>query len=146
MTRRKLLAALDVGQVEAAIGRAEAACAIELRVSVAGLFWGDADAMARRAFARLGMAATRDRNGVLVFLAPWRRKVIVLADDGITAKIAADAALWSGAVATITRAFAAARFTEGLVAALDDLARGLAPAFPPSSRANELPDRIDRGR
>jgi uncharacterized membrane protein len=146
MTRRKLLAALNVAQVEAAIGRAEAACAIELRVSVAGLFWGDVDAMARRAFARLGMTATRDRNGVLIFLAPWRRKVMVLADDGITSKIAADAALWSSAVATITRGFAAARFTEALVEALDDLSRGLAPAFPATARANELPDRIDGGR
>lgn len=146
MTRRKLLAALDVARVEQAIARAEDTCSIELRVSVAGLFWGDADAMARRAFARLGMTATRDRNGVLVFLAPWRRKAIVLPDAGINAKIAADAPLWSATVATITQAFAAARFTEGLVAALDDLARGLAPAFPPTARANELPDRIDRGR
>jgi uncharacterized membrane protein len=141
-----LLAALDVARVEAAIARAEAACAIELRVTVAGLFWGDADGMARRAFARLGMTATRDRNGVLVFLAPWRRKVIVLADAGITSKIAADAALWSSAVATITRAFGAGRFIEGLLEALDDLARGLAPAFPPTPRANELPNQIDRGR
>jgi uncharacterized membrane protein len=146
MTRRKLLAALDVARVEAAIARAEAACAIELRVSVAGLFWGDADGMARRAFARLGMTATRERNGVLVFLAPWRRKVIVLADAGITGKIAADAPLWSAAVATITQAFAADRFTEGLVQAIDDLARGLAAVFPPAPRANELSDLIDRGR
>jgi uncharacterized membrane protein len=146
MTRRKLLASLDVARVEDAIRRAEAACAIELRVSVAGLFWGDADRMARRAFERLSMNATRGRNGVLVFLAPWRRKVIVLPDAGITGKVPAAADLWSRAVETITTGFHAGRFTDALVAALDDLARGLAPAFPPTARGNELPDRIDQGR
>jgi uncharacterized membrane protein len=143
MTRRKLLAALDVARIEDAIRAAEAACAIELRISIAGLFWGDADKMARRAFARLGIEQTRGRNGVLVFLAPWRRKVVVLPDAGITAKIPENAPIWSTAVTTITSAFRDARFTDGLVAALADLARGLSAAFPPGARANELPDRID---
>src|SRR5206468_9094943 len=115
--------------------------AVELRVSIAGLFWGDADAVARRAFRRLGMAATLRRNGILIFLAPWRRKVVIFADDGITSKV--DASLWSGAVVTITAAFRDGKFTEGLVAAIDRLARALAPHFPPAPRPNELPETID---
>jgi uncharacterized membrane protein len=142
MTRRRLLAALDTGQVEAAIGRAEDTCAIELRVSIAGLFWGSARHVAGRAFRRMGMSATRQRNGLLLFVAPWRRQVIVLADQGITAKV--DASLWSSAVAIVTAAFRDGRFTEGLVGAIEALARALAPHFPPTPHPNELPDTVDR--
>ena len=142
MTRRRLLAALDTKQVEAAIARAEAACAVELRVSIAGLFWGRTHHVASRAFRRMGMTATTRHNGLLLFIAPWRRQVIVLADDGITAK--ADAALWSRAVEIVTAAFRDGRFTEGLVRAIDALAAALAPHFPAVARANELPNTLDR--
>jgi uncharacterized membrane protein len=140
VTRRRLLAALDLPRVEAAIRQAETTCNVELRVSVAGLFWGSPDAVARRAFERLGMTGTARRNGILVFLAPWRRKVTIVADQGISARV--DASLWSGAVATITGAFRGGQFTAGLVEALGSLAAALAPHFPPERRANELPDTV----
>jgi uncharacterized membrane protein len=142
MTRRGFLSRLDVAEVERAVRRAEEASAIELRVSVAGLFWGSADRVARRAFRRMGMATTERRNGVLLFVAPWRRKVVVFADQGITAKV--DAGLWSSVIATVADAFRTGRFTDGLVAALGNLAAALAPHFPPVARANELPETIDR--
>lgn len=142
MTRRKLLAALDTTRIEQAIGRAEQICAIELRVSIAGPFWGDPEKLARAAFGRLGMTATRGRNGLLVFLAPWRRKVVIFADQGITSQVGAD--LWSGAIATIAAAFREGQFTDGLVRALEGLGRALAPHFPPAPRPNELPDHVDR--
>jgi uncharacterized membrane protein len=141
MTRRKLLAALDRPRVEAAIARVEQAAAIELRVSMAGLFWGGSEPMARRAFHRLGMDRTSRRNGVLVFIAPWRRKVVIHADEGITSKV--DGKIWAGVVTTITDAFHDGRFTDGLVSALEELGRALAPHFPATTRANELPDRVD---
>jgi uncharacterized membrane protein len=143
VTRRHLLASLRTDEVEEAIRRAERRCGVELRVSIAGLFWGSPDELARRAFARLGMAATRRRNGLLVLVAPWHRKVVVHADEGIMARV--DASLWSNAVATLTGAFRDGQFTEGLVAALDGLGAALAPHFPPlPGAANELPDTVDR--
>jgi uncharacterized membrane protein len=145
MTRRSILARLDTRQVEAAIARAERAAAIELRVSVAGLFWGSPQRLAERAFARMGMTATRGRNGLLLLIAPWRRRVVILADRGITDKVSSG--LWSGTVEGLTGAFRQGRFTEGLVAALDQLGAALAADFPPlPGDANELPDQIDRGR
>jgi putative membrane protein len=142
MTRRGFLARLDVPAVERAVRAAEEACAIELRVSIAGLFWGRTDRVARRAFQRMGMSSTERRNGVLLLVAPWRRKVVVFADQGITAKV--DAELWSSVIAIVTDAFRTGRFTEGLVAALGKLAAVLAAQFPPSARVNELPETIDR--
>jgi uncharacterized membrane protein len=145
MTRRWLLARLDAPRVEQAIRAAERACAIELRVSIAGLFWGDPQRVAEKAFLRLGMGATAGRNGVLLMVAPWRRKVVVHADQGITSKV--DPAVWSGVVQTVTTAFKQEHYTEGMVAAVDALARHLAPLFPPlPGDVNELPDAIDRGR
>jgi uncharacterized membrane protein len=144
MTRRRLLAQLDTRAVEAAIGRAERTARIEVRVSVAGLFWGDCQRVAERAFARMGMAATRGRNGVLVLLAPWRRRVVVFADRGITDKV--DAALWSETVTSLVAHFREGHFTDGLVRAIGDLAAALATDFPPPARPpGELPDAIDRG-
>jgi uncharacterized membrane protein len=143
MTRRRLLASLRTAQVEEAIRQAERRCAVELRVSIAGLFWGNPDRLARQAFQRLGMAATSRRNGLLVLIAPWHRKVVIHADEGITARV--DASLWSSAIAGLTAAFHDGRFTEGLVAALDGLATALAPHFPPvAGTANELPNTVDR--
>lgn len=144
MTRRELLAALDLGRIEEAIARAERRAAIELRVSVAGLFWGDAERVAAQAFRRLAMHATAGRNGLLLFVAPWRRRVVVFADEGITSRV--DPALWRGVVEEITADFRAGRFTEGLVAAIDRLAAVLAPHLPPGPGGrNELPDAVDRG-
>ncbi|HXU80772.1 MAG TPA: TPM domain-containing protein [Polyangia bacterium] len=143
MTRRHLLSSLRAPEVEAAIRQAEQSCAVELRVSIAGLFWGSPENFARSAFERLGMTATSRRNGLLVFIAPWHRKVVIHADQGITSRV--NAALWSDAVATITAAFRSGRFTEGLVEALQKLAAALAPHFPPvAGTANELPDTINR--
>jgi uncharacterized membrane protein len=145
MTRRGLLARLDARRVEEAIGKAESAAAIELRVSVAGLFWGSCQRVAEKAFARMSMSSTRRRNGVLLLLAPWRRRVVILADQGITARV--DASLWSATVNRLTADFRGDRFTEGLLRAIADLAAALAPHFPPTGRPpDELPNRLDRGR
>jgi hypothetical protein len=142
ISRRRLLAALDKGRVEAAIRHAEELCAFELRVSIAGPFWGAPRQLAERAFRRMAMAATSQRNGVLVFVAPWRRQVVIVADEGIAAKV--DARLWSDTVAVGTDVFRTGHFTEGLIAMIEGLARALAPHLPPGRRANELPDTIER--
>jgi uncharacterized membrane protein len=141
MTRRKLLASLETDRVEAAIRHAEETCAIELRISIAGAFWGDPQHLAELAFRRMGMSATGGRNGLLIFLAPWRRKVVVIADEGIAKKV--DAGVWSGLVASVTSHFRDNHFTDGLVAAIENLSAVLAPHLPPTKRVNELPDTIE---
>ena len=65
ISRRAFLRGLDVPAVERAITRVEARTSGEIRVSVAGFFLGNGRRLAVRAFQRLGMQATRHRNGVL---------------------------------------------------------------------------------
>jgi uncharacterized membrane protein len=145
MTRRKLRASLDVARVEEAIAAAERQRAIELRISLAGPFWGSAERVASRAFKRLAMTATRARNGVLILVAPWRRRVVVLADEGITGKVSPT--LWTEVVAAVTQAFGQGQFTDGLVAAVQKLSVALAPHFPARpGRDDELPNKIDPGK
>jgi uncharacterized membrane protein len=145
MTRRRLLSVLDLRRLEQAIGNTERSSAIELRISIAGLFWGRPQGVAEKAFQRLGMTATSGRTGILLLIAPWHRRVVIVADEGITAKV--DPAFWTRVVESVTAAFRAGQYTEGLVTAVEDLGRTLAPLFPPRpGDVNELPDGIDPGR
>ena len=143
MTARKALVAALYRKIYR-IRRAEQASNIEVRVSVARLFWGDPHRVATQAFRRLGMTGTAGRNGILLLIVPWRRKVVVVADDGITSKI--ETAFWKSVVETMTTAFRGDRYTDGLVEAIESLGRSLAPLFPPQpGDTNELPDAVDRG-
>ena len=143
MSRRKLLGKVDAQRVKDAIRRAELATSGEIRVSVARLFWGDVYAAAARAFDRLGMHRTRDRNGVLFFVVPARRRFAILGDSGIHEKVGQ--AFWQKVTLAVSERFRAGDFTEGLVRGIDMVAEELRSHFPydAASDVNELPDDVD---
>ena len=143
--RQKLIQKLDTERIELAISDAERLTSGEIRVSVAPLFWGNVERAARRAFERLRMHETRERNGVLFFIVPARRKFYVLGDAGIHAKVGED--FWHAVAAVMSIHFQRGNFTEGLVRGIATLAEKLAEHFPHRGTAdkNELPDVIDRG-
>jgi uncharacterized membrane protein len=143
MSRRKLLAQVDGARVTEAIQKAERLTSGEIRVSVARLFWGDVYRAAERAFDRLGMTRTRDRNGVLVFVVPARRRFAILGDSGIHAKVGQ--AFWDRVTEAVTERFRTGDFTGGLVRAIEMIGEELAAHFPydAASDRNELPDDVD---
>ncbi len=103
---------IDLDAVEQAIRAAEQRTSGEIRVAIArSWFWGDARASAERAFRRMGVSATRARNGVLIFVAPRRRKVAVIGDVGIHAKVAPD--FWAAVVERMTADFRRGDRTAG---------------------------------
>jgi uncharacterized membrane protein len=135
-TRRK---DIDRARVREAIEIAETKTSAEIVVSLAPFFFGDVWAEARRAFAKLGVWKTRRRNGVLLFVVPSRRRVVVLADEGAVARI--DTKVWRDAAEVIAAGFARGLGTEALVAAIDQLAQTLAAVFPVgAAEVNELSD------
>ncbi len=144
-SRRKLMKAVDVERVKAAIGEAERQTSGEIRVSVARFFWGGVRAAAERAFARLGVARTKDRNGVLFFIVPARKKFVVLGDAGIHARVGQE--FWDCVAGLMSGHFKKGEFTEGLVAAIREAGRELAAAFPYDAAVdvNELADDVDFG-
>jgi uncharacterized membrane protein len=126
---RKAAHGIDIDAVEQAITAAERRTSAEIRVALArSWFWGDPRAAAERAFRRLQVARTRARNGVLLFVAPSRRKLAVVADVGVHAKVAPD--LWARVIDRMTGDFRRGERTAGLIAAVELLADALAPLFP----------------
>ena len=146
-SRRTFLRSLDSAAVEQAIARAETRTSGEIRVSIAGFFVGSSRRLAERAFQRLGLHATRNRNGVLLLIAPARRQVVVLGDEAIHAHVGD--AFWTEIAARVGTRFREGRFTEGVVEAVDAIGEALARHFPAGAEAggnpNELPDTIDLG-
>ena len=144
-SRRKLLKAIDVERVKTAIAAAECSASGEIRVSVAPFFWGSVRRVAEKAFVRLGMTGTKDRNGILFFIVPARKKFAVLGDEGIHAKVSLD--FWESLAGLMSGHFRKGDFTEGLVEAIEEAGRQLAAHFPcdSSTDVNELPDDVDFG-
>jgi uncharacterized membrane protein len=146
MHRRKLLKAIDPERIKSAIRDAEKRTSGEIRVSVSQFFWGRVRPVADRAFQRLGMTNTRDRNGILFFIVPSRRRFVVLGDDGIHAKVGQE--FWDGITADLSGEFKKGHFQDGLLKAIADAGEKLAAHFPydPLVDKNELPDDIDFAR
>jgi uncharacterized membrane protein len=146
VTRRTFLQSLDTSAVERAIARAETRTTGEIRVSIAGFFVGSGRHLAERAFQRLGLHAARDRNGVLLLIAPARRQVVVLGDAAIHAQVGD--AFWTEIAARVGTRFREGHFTQGVVEAVDAIGDALARHFPAGADAgnpNELPDTLDVG-
>lgn len=128
MTHRKLLRIIDSDLIKQAIQRAERRTSGEITVSVSRLFWGSVENAAEKAFVRLGMTQTRDRNGVLFFVVPSRRKFVVLGDQGIHAKVGQE--FWRQVAARVSERFREGDFTGGLVKGIEEVGEQLAAHFP----------------
>lgn len=89
------------------------------------------------------MTDTRQRNGVLFFVVPSRRALVVLGDVGIDAQVGP--AGWKQIVETTVSSFRRSDFTSGLLAGIASIAETLAWHWPfdPSLDENELPDAVD---
>jgi len=144
-SRHKLMETVDIGRVKAAIASAERQASGEIRVSVSRFFWGSVRRAAEKAFVRLGMTATNDRNGVLFFIVPARKRFTVLGDSGIHAKVGQE--FWESLAGLMSGHFRKGEFTQGLVEAIEEAGRQLAAHFPydPAADVNELPDEVDFG-
>ena len=145
MHRRKLKSLIDAEAVKRAIEDAERLSSGEIRVSVSTFFWGDVRRTAERAFARMGMDRTAQRNGVLFFIVPSRKKFVVLGDQGIHDKVGQE--FWDAVAAAVSERFAKGDFTGGLVHGITEAGRQLAEHFPSQGPrdVNELSDDVDFG-
>jgi uncharacterized membrane protein len=146
MSRRRLLKQLDAKKIRGAITAAEKRTSGEVRVSVAPFFWGRVRPVAERAFRRLGMTNTRERNGILFFIVPARKRFVVLGDEGIHAKVGQE--FWDKIAEAMAECFHKGEFSDGLIEGIEAAAGGLAAHFPYDAvtDVNELPDDIDFGK
>jgi|CXWL01.1.fsa_nt_gi putative membrane protein len=89
--------------------------------------------------------ATRDRSGVLLFLSLFERRVVVLADRGISSRVAAIA--WQPIVDAVVEGIHAGRPAAAVVAAVGECGRLLAEhgVERRAEDANELADAVRLG-
>ena len=143
MTRRKLLRLIDRARIEEAIREAEQRTSGEICISVSSLFWGSVEKAAEKAFVRLGLAQTKQHNGLLLFVVPSRRRLVVLGDRGLQQKVSQK--FWDRIIDKVTKRFRAGDFTGGLISGIEEISQQLATDFPydAASDVNELPNAVE---
>jgi uncharacterized membrane protein len=146
MQTRDFLGRLDNARIVAAIRDAEAGTRAEIRVHVTDKAVTDAEQAAERQFETLGMTATAERNGVLIFVAPQSQAFAVVGDKGIHEKSGGQE-FWAHVAAAMQEDFRAGRFTDGIVKGVAEAGEALARHFPRETHktdVNELPDEVSR--
>jgi uncharacterized membrane protein len=143
LSRKRFARGIDGDRVKRAIEEAERGTSGEIVVSVAPFFVGSVLRAAERAFDRLGVTRTRERNGVLLFVVPGRRQLAVVGDEGIHAKVGQE--FWERVAAATARRLGQGDTTGALCDGVAELGRELARHFPlrPEGNPNELPDEPD---
>ncbi len=135
-----LITADDDARIVQAIDRAEKGSRGEVRVHLERVCSAE-DALDRAAevFAELGMHATKEATGVLLYVALEPRVCCVFAGEGIHG--AAAPGFWDDIVDRVGTGFAAGRAADGLVAALDQIGVLLREKVPGEDvHGNELPN------
>lgn len=138
--------AVNMEAIRAAVQLQERRHSGELRFAVEGglPFWNflrgqPARDRAVECFAALRIWDTEHNNGVLIYLLLADRRVEIVADRGIHARVGA--AAWEAICGEMQREFAAGRFEAGVVGGLAAVGDLLAAHFPPrDDDINELPD------
>jgi putative membrane protein len=96
---------------------------------------------ASREFLRRGMTRTREKTGVLIYLALAEHHAEILADTGVADRV--DPGIWAGIVADLTAAIRNGRMIEGLIEAIRRTGGILAEHAPPRlDDVDELPNKV----
>lgn len=144
MRTKAFIERLDNDRIVKAIAVAEQRTSGEIRVYIKRGEIDDAVAEAREQFEKLGMTATRERNAILIFVAPRSQKFAVIGDEGIHQRCGDE--FWQQLVHAMQQHFRAENFTDAVVHAIDRTGELLLKEFPrhPDDR-NELPNRVEEG-
>jgi uncharacterized membrane protein len=145
MRTREFLTKLEHDRIVAAIREAELKTSGEIRVVIQrGKLKSDPLLAAQKKFHRLGMHKTRERNAVLIFVAPRVHKLAVVGDNAIHERCGDE--FWQRVVDGMRVHFQNEKFSHALMEAINEVGKVLAAHFPrTSASANELPDDVIEG-
>ena len=134
----------DLDAITAAVARAERLSTAEIRVHLERNVPPDRDPLGRaqEIFRQLRMHRTRHRNGVLIYLALEDRKLAIVGDAGIHARVGD--AYWASVRDLMVGHLKAAAGRDAVVRAVEDLGRVLAEHFPrpPGDDPDELSNEV----
>jgi uncharacterized membrane protein len=141
MKHKDFLSKLEHEAIVKAIGAAELRTSGEIRVFVARGSVSNALAAAEQQFAKLGMHKTRERNAVLIYLAPKSQTFAILGDVAVHEKCGEG--FWKTLTEEMTGHLKRGEFTAAIVHAIGKAGGLLAEHFPRSGDdKNELPDEV----
>jgi uncharacterized membrane protein len=142
-----LLTASDKQQLVEAIQLAEQNTSGEIRVYVESkLGKGDALSRATELFFKNKMNETKDRNGVLLYVAVKDKKIAIYADQAIYERMGIE--FWYSQVQEMTAHFKSMNYVTGITTVVKDIGNALRAHFPydRGTDTNELSDEIMIGK
>jgi uncharacterized membrane protein len=142
MKTHKFLEQLRHDDIVAAIREAEKKTSGEIRVFISRQPVEAPVTVAQAHFQELGMEKTRDRNAVLIFVAPQSHKFAVIGDVEVHKRCGDQ--FWHILTAEMTTYFKDSHFNRGILHAIRKAGDLLAQHFPrrPGDQ-NELPDEVE---
>lgn len=149
---RRVFTETELDAIADAVRGAERRTVAEIRVHVErrvahGLRRRTRDAMARarEVFAALGMQRTMHRSGVLIYLAVEDRRLAIVGDEGIHARVGDE--YWAGVRDRMIERLRTGRVAPALIAAVTEVGDTLARLLPRRpDDTDELPDDVSFGR
>jgi uncharacterized membrane protein len=142
MRTHKFLQELDHDRIASAIKAAESKTSGQIRVFLQrGTFEEDVLERAQKKFLQLGMQKTRERNAILILVAPRMQKFAVIGDEGVHQKCGEH--FWKQLVEKMREHFLREEFTDALLEGIESAGQLLARYFPKTGAStNELPDEV----
>ena len=149
---RRLFTRADLDAIVAAVNAAEARTAAEIRVHIErrvaqrrGAPPGDTLSRARAVFVALKMHETALRGGVLIYVAVEDRKLAIVGDEGIHARV--ESGYWDAIRDRMVARLRGGAARDAVVQAVTDVGAVLAREFPRRpDDVDELPDDVSLGR
>ena len=97
--------------------------------------------LAVKDFEKLGMALTKDKTGIMIFVIFGERYYDILADEGLYEKIPDET--WNGLEAKLKKEFLQGSYLNGILHIVEQMGRVLSKEFPrKADDVNELPDEV----
>lgn len=141
----KLFSPEEKDQIKTAIQSAEIRTSGEIQVHIENHCKGNVLDRAAEVFETLKMYQTKDRNGVLIYLAVLDHKFAILGDKGINSVVPKD--FWESTKELMTSYFRQGKFTQGLIEGIHLAGDQLGAHFPYDNTGdtNELSDEVSFG-
>ena len=124
----KIINESDKIAIQEAIQKAEELTSGEIRVHIDKNCSGEPLKRAIEVFNKLKMHETKERNGVLIYLAFNDRKLAILGDEGIDKKVAND--FWDSTKEQLILDFKNNQFIPGIIKSINEVGVRLKEYFP----------------
>lgn len=141
MTAKTFFTSQEQQLIIDAIQSAEKNTSGEIRVHIENFCFGNEVKRAQKVFTKLKMHVTKERNGVLIYIAVSNKKVAIVGDEGIHQKLGSE--YWDKIVQNLISKFRENKKGEGLAESIIECGTQLGKFFPRQTNdTNELSNSI----